>query len=104
MEIDADPALLRYGSDRLTTLSAELMAAAQRLCDVVGAERRSSSGAVARRCAAVVAGLRADAAELADCAARLRADSAGLLAGEAEALRAAAEVARRLGGVPERAC
>ena len=99
MEIDADPVLLRYGSDRLTMLSAELMAAAQRLCEVVGGERRVSSGDVAWRCAVLVAGLRADAAELADCSARLRADSAGLLAGETEAVLAVAEVAGRLGDV-----
>lgn len=91
MDLDADPEALRRAADRLTDLAGDLLAAAHRLPEPSG---RSRPGPLLERCADLADGMRMDAAELLECARRLREDRAALLAGEAAAVDALTAVHR----------
>jgi hypothetical protein len=80
MDLDADPEALRRAADRLTDLAGDLLAAAHRL-----PEAGARPGPLLERCADLADGMRLDAAELFECARRLREDRAALIAGEAAA-------------------
>lgn len=85
MDLDADPEVLRWTADRVTALAGDLLAAAHRLPEPGAGLRPGPDGPVSR-CADLANGLRADAAELLECARRLLEDRAALLAGEAAAV------------------
>ena len=88
--------MLQQSADRLGALAGELNGVADRL-DRLGVDgTRSRPGGVANRCAALIAGLRSDAAELAECEGLLRQDRSGLLAGEASVLEQMTDLDRRL--------
>jgi hypothetical protein len=95
MDIDADPAGLQWDARRLGEVAADLHAAAHRLTSATGRGRGRPPGGMAEHCAALAAGIRADAAELVECAERLRGHRAGLLAAEAVAVAALRRAAER---------
>lgn len=99
MDLDADPAVLRGSAERLSALAGDLVAVADRL-DRLAPDGRSQPGGVADRCAALVAGLRADAAELTACEELLRLDRSRLLATETSALVRVSDVDRCLRELP----
>jgi hypothetical protein len=99
MDLDADPIVLCGGADRLSALAGDLATVAGRL-DRLAPDGRSHPGGVADRCAALVAALRGDAAELTACEELLRLERSRLLATETSALVRMAEQDRRLRELP----
>ncbi|HTK63152.1 MAG TPA: hypothetical protein VL595_12270 [Pseudonocardia sp.] len=96
MDLHTDPVTLRLGADRLGMLAADLLELAERLDRLAVDGHRSRPGGVANRCAALVAALRSDAAEVSECEGLLRQDRSGVLAAEAAMLEQMKHLDRRL--------
>jgi hypothetical protein len=96
MDLYTDPATMQSCADRMSALAGDLAGVAARLDRLAVDGSHCRPGGVANRCAALVAGLRSDAEELAECAGLLRQDRSGLLAGETSVLEQMADLDRRL--------